>query len=1134
MAQSINSFEGLRQAALQAQGGNARRIHTALSGWPMVVAWVGMMIFALHACTRMVGAGDTWVALACGRHFYNHGVNTVEPFSANSHKPGPTEAEIETWPGPAKWLAQKVGLKTVQYWHPTGWINQNWLTHVIFYWLTSKSPFADAQERCFNTLVYWKFTIYILCIICVYYTGRLLGVNPALSAAFACFALFTGRSFFDIRPAGFSNMLVAVFFLVLVLATYRNILYLWLMVPLVVLWCNLHGGYIYAFIMLMPFFLLHLLILLPRKWTVCIGSVLAWMGLYLITYKFLGHAPLVEVSPMKDPLFHLLLAAIAAAFVLTAAKNINPGLFYGFYVLAMLVLFIGLLARYFPQGIDFRNVELNQHIRQGRMSLCMAFVAAVAFGAIVTFAKDSLVSIKEKGLYHTIGVGATAFIAAVLFNPFHLTNFTHTFVISVSKNAERWRSVNEWHPGFEWSNPVGTGFPFLVLCIMSAAVTMLWLISRFLKPKLFKGPRNELERQRSTFLTLSKVFGWAAAIFMGWIVFTSFSFLSLDAGNFFFCAIFAAILLAAVLFNIHLIYLEILLVLMAMGTTSAESHYLGRYIYPFVLVPSYVLMHAIASRVSEKVESKPVNIAFVAAAAVVSLFLMLAVFEPFGTGPLWDIRRLLDIRRPWLANYEGETKFGYAYLFPALYIINGIAVLLYLVPSLLAKASAAPAGKPQADTESETYQLPQVDLALLVIAALTVYMAYRSRRFIPIAAIAACPVLAMLIDQMARTISAARNFYRPSVPAAAGRNPQTPPQGRFAVSPMPNRLEMFIALAGLVVVISLGTWWTLKFKRVYLDPWPTDPKLTSVFMRMTASDAKPFYAMDFIRENKFSGKMFNYWTEGGFIAWGQDPDPNTGKTPLQLFMDGRAQAAYDQNAYDLWSNIMAGGNITFEFQREALARNKSLTADNYRQIGQWIDGQLRFYNVWVVLMPIGQSREPFVLALDQNPNWPLAFYNDKMKLFVDIRQGRAQQLLDGVINGKTCFPDDFTKNLMASRLLYMSDNSTDHRRGFDAAKRAFEIQPSQASMQQIFVAVRFPETHSEVIQFCKDYYQHFVTNKKQLAKQNGYHHNLVAALMAADYLAKISPTDSKAKEEYSTARDQFENDSQQIVRDKRW
>ena len=102
-------------------------------------------------CIQPVGAGDTWVAMACGRHFINHGVDTVEPFSANSHKPGPTEQEIKTWPNWAQWLANKVGMRTVKYWHPTGWVNQNWLTHVIFYWLTHESPFADADTFSFNS-----------------------------------------------------------------------------------------------------------------------------------------------------------------------------------------------------------------------------------------------------------------------------------------------------------------------------------------------------------------------------------------------------------------------------------------------------------------------------------------------------------------------------------------------------------------------------------------------------------------------------------------------------------------------------------------------------------------------------------------------------------------------------------------------------------------------------------------------------------------------------------------------------------------------------------------------------------------------------------------------------------------------
>jgi hypothetical protein len=83
--------------------------------------------------------------------------------------------------------------------------------------------------------------------------------------------MFIGRSFFDVRPAGFSNLMVAVLMLAFVLATYRNILYIWLIVPIVVFWCNVHGGYVYAFIVLVPFVALNFLTSFSKKRFVSIG-----------------------------------------------------------------------------------------------------------------------------------------------------------------------------------------------------------------------------------------------------------------------------------------------------------------------------------------------------------------------------------------------------------------------------------------------------------------------------------------------------------------------------------------------------------------------------------------------------------------------------------------------------------------------------------------------------------------------------------------------------------------------------------------------------------------------------------------------------------------------------------------------
>ncbi|MCK4753332.1 MAG: hypothetical protein KAS75_07790 [Planctomycetes bacterium] len=972
--------------------------HVAFSGKPMIVAWLAMLLFACHASTHMVGAGDTWVAMACGRHFINHGVDTVEPFSANSHKAGPTEKDIEKWPPFAQWITEKVGLETVKYWHPTGWVNQNWLTHVIFYWTTHLSPFADAEELSFNSLVYWKFAVYILIVICVYYTGKLLGVNPALSAFFACAALFIGRSFFDIRPAGFSNLLVAAFLLVLVLTTYRNILYIWLIVPIVVFWCNVHGGYLYVFIMLVPFIGLHF------------------------------------------------------------------------------------LASFFPQ---------------------------------------KFVAIGKKGLCHTIAASFVAFVAMIIFNPFHLTNLTHTFIISLSKHAEMWRSVHEWWPAFAWSSPVGTGFPFLIMFILSIGLTMFWLCGFLLKPKFLKAPKNELQAQKKQFEIISTILGYTAAAFICWVAFIAFSFMQVNLTDFAISAAFAVIVLLSIRKNIHFIYFAILLSILALWSGATSGGYSGRYVYPFILLPTYVVMYLIVSLLSEKVKSNPKNILFVLAAAVVALVLAVVIFNPFKfESSIWDVRQFFSLSRVWSSKYERSSGVNYKYLFSILYMINVISVAVWAaLPSLKKIFSQQPTGIAE-EPEAQTYELPKIDLALMAVGALTIYMAIRSRRFIPIAAIAACPILAMLIEQVAHMISASRNFHS---------------KNRFFVRAMSHNLQLFFTLFATVIVLTLGTFWSLKFKRIYLDFWPSDAKLNSIFIRMTASEAKPFYACQFIRDNKLKGNMFNYWTEGGFIAWGQVPDLNTGRTPLQLFMDGRAQAAYEPIAYERWNRIMSGGP---EYQK-AKIRKRNLTGDDYTKIGQWISHELRKRNVWVVLMPGRvQNDVPIIArALERNSNWPVVFFNNKQRLFVDVTTPQGKELFEGIFNGRTIYPDDFSENLaLAHNMLAYAKEDDMRKRGLDFAINAFKLHPSQAPMLEMTYATRFSELKAEINDFCQSYLDDFEKNRGIYSKQDGYHHRVSAAYVAAFQLQR------KAKEEkdkelavfYSAKQREYFEAGKELANIKRW
>ncbi|MFA5293393.1 MAG: hypothetical protein WC496_10210 [Phycisphaerae bacterium] len=956
----------------------------ALSGLMMLIFWWAMVLFALQASTHMVGAGDTWVAMACGRHFINHGVNTVEPFSANSHKPGPTAEEVKTWPKWAQWITDKVGLDTVKYWHPTGWVNQNWLTHVFFYWVTHDSPVADAetfdkpiegQKITYDSLVYWKYALYIITVIVVYYTGRALGVNPALSATFACFALFIGRTFFDIRPAGFSNMLTAVLLFIFVLAVYKSYLYIWLIVPLTVLWCNLHGGFVYVFVVLVPFIGLHLLTLLPKKISLCVYYSLGWLFLYALALKFLGHETIktyltIKISPLNDVLLFFILEMIVLSILSTFIKDIKLFIFYAiipltvfisvhdltlaflgyehadffssagevllfisgisllsivlifsknkpiiFYILTSLLIFIALCGRFFPQGIE-RFVRYDpvfrEYIRDGRQTFFVVFIGFAVIAMLLGAFKERLKNITVRGWWHTVAAAVVAFVAMIIFNPFHLTNLTHTFVATVGDNAKTWKTVNEWHPAFEWGNPVGDEIPFLVMYIIAWVLLAFWMVCLLLKPRV-----------------------------------------------------------------------------------------------------------------------------------------------------------------------------------------------------IIKKGKAPAAELP----DNQQYDWPMIDLPMMFIASLTIYMAIGSRRFIPVAAIAACPFIAMFIDAGIKMIAATVNLRK---------------TGRAVLSPFPMAMQRYFAAAAFAVVLFLTVWWGYWYKTIYLDPWPDSHYLTSVFMRMSASYAKPFRACQFVRDNKLKGTVFNYWTEGGFIAYGQIPDPNTGKTPLRLYMDGRAQAAYNTATYHRWMYIMGGGDPVRAVERAG----RNFTQSDYEAIGDWIDKQFQKENVWVVFMPSAQFDSVFIRGLAVNPSWRPVFMDDEQRLYVDIKTEQGLKLYTGIFNGNTKFPDKFSRLFTVGYNLLRLQGENDVNNTCELIIQALMDRPSPAAVIELLqAAARYPQLRSRTTEVFNRYFEDFIEKKQTYMKQDGFRDRLVTMMMIGDYLKRINPASTEKYEKYYA---EFVNEQIRIGKTSRW
>jgi hypothetical protein len=670
---------------------------------------------------------------------------------------------------------------------------------------------------------------------------------------------------------------------------------------------------------------------------------------------------------------------------------------------------------------------------------------------------------------------------------------------------------------------------------------ILWLFSRFLKPRFLKAPRNELEAQKKLYTKLSTVFGYAASVLVCYATFISFSLLGLDFVSFFWCAVFVTIILLSIYKNVHLTYFAVLLTLLAVWSGNGAAGYDGRYFYPFVIMPVYVVLYILASLLSKPAKYKPENIAFVILTALVSLVLMTAIFDPFEfEQPLWKVGQFFDLQRVWRPVYERNLGLTYKHLFDGLYILNMVSIIFWLGLPYLKEVLGRIKDAENQEQQIETYQLPRIDLAVITIAALTIYMAVRSRRFIPIAGIAACPVVAMFIDQIIRGASASRNFYACN---------------RLTVSPMPRNLQLFFSVAGALAVLFFGIWWGLRFKLVYLDPWPSDPKLSSVFMRMTASDAKPFYALKFIKDNKLEGKMFNYWTEGGFIAWGQEPDPNTGKTPLQLFMDGRAQAAYNRTTFDIWTHIMSGGlpgSVGYEIMQAAQIRSQTsrkklgqiLTPDDYVKLGQSFSDELEKRNVWVVLMPSAVYRDPdqsnmyhTIKGFERNPNWPIVFFNNRQKLYVDVRTPRGKELFEGIFDGKTIYPDDYHKNLIrAHSWYYYRPGIEEKKKALDFAIKAFNSNPSPTTLEILLITMNIVEQSSGVNQFCSEYFTEFIEKKDVWAKQDGYRHKVEAVQLACYNLWKLAQAQRDSKREYFYAAKvkEYGDELKRIHQSKRW
>ncbi|MBN1437213.1 MAG: hypothetical protein JW936_09065 [Sedimentisphaerales bacterium] len=381
--------------------------------------WLGcvllVIVAALQSANRSVGGGDTWVAMANGRY-------TMGPWAQ--------QQENRTWQmkvldvfGIHMTYQDYMGAMTRGY-DPAdpekfGWVNQNWLTHVMFY--NMREAWGE------NSIVIYKFIQAILTALFAYWAGRKLGAHPVLAAATAAFGMLLSRSFIDLRPNQSTIFYAAA--MMMVLAHWlkgRPRAILWL-IPIMMMWSNVHGGFIYAMMVLAVVLAGH--------------AVQNYLGKYAQWFVLLG----------------------------------------GIVAIALLVRGIAGL----QSEVTLRQSTLAEcrpwQIAGGVAIGAIVLLEILALIRIVGSGFADFVMVGNRKFKWLIGGGAIVVLVPAIFTPFGIENVLHPLVIALGEEGDIWRRVVEWRPIWD-KQGFGEAGPYSYFLCFFALVWFVWWLLVLSRP----------------------------------------------------------------------------------------------------------------------------------------------------------------------------------------------------------------------------------------------------------------------------------------------------------------------------------------------------------------------------------------------------------------------------------------------------------------------------------------------------------------------------------------------------------------------------------------------------------------------------------------------------------------------------
>lgn len=359
-----------------------------------------------------------------------------------------------------------------------------------------------------------------------------------------------------------------------------------------------------------------------------------------------------------------------------------------------------------------------------------------------------------------------------------------------------------------------------------------------------------------------------------------------------------------------------------------------------------------------------------------------------------------------------------------------------------------------------------LDLPAAAVAAVAVALALLSHRFVPIAAIIVAPQAAALLHRLAALRAPRRG---------AGTH------RRGAMAPA---LAWTLAAAGALAV-------ALPLVRLLAAPWPADDVRTSPLARLAHLHLRPAGACAFLTANRVEGRIWNFWEEGGYLAFCQEPTA-AGGIPVLVTIDGRAQGAYPVSAFRRYLELRDGGPLG----RSALAAGRLLTAAERREVLDWTRGQLAGLGVGLADIHEAQRHLTVSLVLQDLPQWQPVYADNEHTLLADTTSAAGEALTRRAAQGTIVFPDEFSRCLTGALRLRNSRSEADLLRLVALARQAHRLRPSARAVELAAAALPLAASRDQALAFLDEVVADFFAQRDRYRERDGYAGRVAAAQAA--------------------------------------